>query len=268
MRDEAFHHRCGAILAIEGAFTPLSLALWDILLAHQETQRIVGPLMEIGVLHGRSAAMLASHLWHENDRLILVDPFFGDRPIADRLDRLKPGAAARTDFIEDYSWYIRDHEAVRVARNRTRWLHIDGEHTGDAVLADLHLADELLSYNGIVTLDDFFTPYYPQITKAVFQYLDRYPGKFDLFMMGDCKAYLARPRYAHVYRTWIEAQMQTQLRRRNMAATIAKTTYNSDMNCFSIVPDEIGHGPFYGPDFNRGKFFLETVREPAGTEQD
>ena len=48
------------------------------------------------------------------------------------------------------------HPFVREAARDFRWIHIDGEHTAQAVSNDLAIAETLLSDRGILVLDDFF----------------------------------------------------------------------------------------------------------------
>ena len=58
-------------------------------------------------------------------------------------------------------------------RRSFRWIHIDGEHTGQAVGNDLAIAHELLADDGIICIDDFFNPAYAQVSAASFPFYTR-----------------------------------------------------------------------------------------------
>ncbi|MEI2421009.1 hypothetical protein V6O07_12110, partial [Arthrospira platensis SPKY2] len=57
---------------VEGWFSKLSIYLWDILLQYQLDTDIKGNLIEIGLWHGKSAAMLLLHQ-RPQEKLIVVD---------------------------------------------------------------------------------------------------------------------------------------------------------------------------------------------------
>ena len=76
---------------LPGWFTEDSAVVWDCLLTFQRAQRIRGHAFEIGVFHGKSAAMTCLHL-HADEELVLVDPY--------RLDMVRDMLAPlRTDGI-------------------------------------------------------------------------------------------------------------------------------------------------------------------------
>ena len=74
-----------------------------------------------------------------------------------------------------------------------RWFHIDGEHTGTAVYRELEFANRIVNTDGIVVIDDFFSPRYPANTTEVIRYLEKNPFHFRLLAVGFNKGYLCRP---------------------------------------------------------------------------
>ena len=116
-----------------------------------------------------------------------------------------------------------------------RWIHIDGEHTGHAVANDLNLAGDLLSDEGIICVDDFFNPAYPQITAAVFMWMAARPFELELVLCGQNKAYFARPNFAHFYLTLIKTSFATALSSRGVTdLTLYKTSPTGDYNGWGI----------------------------------
>ncbi len=59
-----------------------------------------------------------------------------------------------------------------------RWIHVDGDHKAQTVENNLRLASQLLAEKGIICVDDFFNPRYPQLTYAVHEFLSRESSKF------------------------------------------------------------------------------------------
>jgi hypothetical protein len=116
-----------------------------------------------------------------------------------------------------------------------RWIHIDGEHTEVAVAHDLALASSLLGERGIITVDDFFSPVYPQITFAVIDYIRAHPKSLMMFLCGFDKGYLCHPSDSR----WLLEYVATQLcddmvARGSPPFTLFKTADPLELNCFGI----------------------------------
>ena len=179
--------------SLPGWFTDELAAVWDCLLAFQHAQAHQGPRVEIGVYHGKSAALTCLHL-RADEQLVLVDPYRLDEvagacsPRSGRPSGLHPCRSTQLPAAE-----------LQELHGRCRWVHVDGEHTGFACSHDLALADRLLDDRGLVAVDDFLSPRYPQVAAAVFNYLQLHPFSFRLFLCGFFKAYLARPKHAAAY---------------------------------------------------------------------
>lgn len=216
--------------SLPGWFTPESAAVWDALLAFQSQQKIVGSALEIGVYHGKSAALACMHL-QKDEKLVLVDPYRLDT-VRSLLENLK---AENVLFYPCISTKLPAGEMAALS-GQCRWIHIDGEHTGFACSHDLGLADRLLEDRGVVVIDDFLSPKYPQVSAAVFSYLFTHPFSFRMFLCGFQKAYLARPRFASLYLKFVHESLQDELRRRNFGSRISlfKTTMPDDFNCFGM----------------------------------
>ena len=216
--------------ALPGWFTEDSAAVWDCLLAFQRSRRVRGHAFEIGVFHGKSAALACLHLRPE-ERLVLVDPY--------RLDLVRDQLGPiRTDGIVCHSCLSSQLPAEELLPllGRCRWVHIDGEHTGAACSQDLALADRLVEDRGLVVVDDFLSPRYPQVAAAVFNYLLLHPFSFRMFLCGFFKAYLARPKHVAEYLAFTRDELAQELARRDHGGRISffKTTVPEDYNCFGM----------------------------------
>ncbi len=216
---------------LPGWFTEDSAAVWDCLLGFQKQQRIKGHAFEIGVYHGKSAALTCLHL-RADEQLVLVDPY--------RLDQVRATlASVRTEPIVCHPCYSTQLPAAELLalHGRCRWVHVDGEHTGFACAHDLALADRLLDDQGVLVVDDFMSPRYPQVAAAVFQYLQAQPFALRMFLCGFFKAYLARPKHVAAYLAFVRDALGAELRRRDHGERITffKTTVPDDYNCFGMA---------------------------------
>ena len=62
---------------------------------------------------------------------------------------------------------------LKAMHQTVRWFHIDGEHTGTAVYRELEFANRIVNTDGIVVIDDFFSPRYPANTTEAMRYWRR-----------------------------------------------------------------------------------------------
>jgi hypothetical protein len=216
--------------SLPGWFTEESAAVWDVLLAFQRNQKIVGTALEIGVYHGKSAALACMHL-QKDEKLVLVDPYRLET-VRSLLENLKEENVLLYPCI---STRLPEPDMAALS-GQCRWIHIDGEHTGFACSHDLALADRLLDDRGVVVIDDFLSPKYPQVSAAVFAYLLTHPFSFRMFLCGFQKAYLVRPRFTSLYLNFVRESLQDELRNRNFGSKISlfKTTMPDDYNCFGM----------------------------------
>ena len=108
---------------------------------------------------------------------------------------------------------------LQAMHQTVRWFHIDGEHTGTAVYRELEFANRIVNNDGIVVIDDFFSPRYPANTTEVIRYLEKNPFHFRLLAVGFNKGYLCRPE--SLPRTWTSCV--------RMSRTLAATAQDDDL---------------------------------------
>lgn len=228
---------------IPGWFQDQAAATWDSLLAYQTAKGIEGHMAEIGVYRGKSALMLAMHSRPEEE-LVLVDIDSMDEPKR----FISPVKANNVHYIQSESFDLIRSGLVESGGNKFRFISIDGEHTREAVARDLGFANQLLSRDGIISLDDFFSTSYPHITAAVFEFIAQHPAELMLFLCGFNKAYLCRPRAGQYYLQFIKDQMGYDMDARQQDATFFKTTESTDYNCFGMGLS-FGNPRYHGPEW-------------------
>jgi predicted O-methyltransferase YrrM len=233
---------------VSGFFLPAAAITFDILLAHQKAKGITGNCLEIGVWHGKSAALTAGYV-ADSEQFLMIDAI---------ADRLRPHvtetfaavgldlADPRFKFVQSYSQDTLDHVDPDRLRQRFRMLHIDGLHDGRTVYTDLAVADRLCAEDGIVILDDFFSPAFPGVTASYFTYTQANPYSFVLILVGARKGVLVRPRYAKSYRDALIQNLDPRLSAENIAMTLHKPS--ADEDCFAIGLEPRGRltEPFHG----------------------
>ena len=116
-----------------------------------------------------------------------------------------------------------------------RWFHIDGEHTGTAVYRELEFANRIVEPQGIVVIDDFFSPRYPANTTEVIRYIEKNPFHFRLLAVGFNKGYLCRPEACRATWTSCVEGMSEALHGYGCKATIFKTTGPWDTDAVGIT---------------------------------
>jgi predicted O-methyltransferase YrrM len=234
--------------SIPGWFPRESIAVWDCLLSYQASRRLPGNLLEIGVYKGRSAVLAAMHAQTE-EVLILVDML----PMACAYENVSSIKRSNVIYLEAKSQDLRHHPVVNENARRCRWIHIDGEHSESAVTSDLELASGLLSEDGVISLDDFLSPGYPQITRAVFRYLESHENEVSLFLCGFNKGYLCRRGAKQAYLSYIATRGFLDMAERDCrSVTFWKTNLPEEINCFGVSGREQDYD-YRGLDFDHTK---------------
>jgi hypothetical protein len=235
-----------AATTLPGWFFRRSSAIWDCLLSYQDGAKIGGHFLEVGVWRGKSALLSAMHA-KRGELCLFVDPALHCRTEA----ALQAATEARCVFMREASVALH-RSALMSSHARTfRWIHIDGEHSGTTVYDDMTIGCRLLGEQGVLILDDFFSPIWPQITKAAFEFCMRHGNELALFLCGDNKGYFCRPRHMALYMNYIGGKMLLDMKARGDGdITICKTTVADDMNCFGIVSRFKGRD-YVGPDWDK-----------------
>ena len=237
---------------IDGWCKVEAAAIWDCLLDAQRATGVEGHMLEVGVWHGKTAVLLAMHRG-EQESLLLLDKYLQRPAVEASLSLAGHPENSYLHVIEGDSFGFDASPWVPSPAGTFRYVHIDGEHSGRAILNDLSVADGLLGDDGIVCLDDFFKTEYPQITQATFAWIADHPDALQLFLVGCSKAYLARPAFVDRYLRYCRDDLVDDLADRGLTMTVWKTTDPSDMNCFGITNRSKGIPARRGPDWDQDK---------------
>lgn len=183
-----------------GGMSPESACVWDTILTRQTEKGISGHIAEIGVFKGFGAALCCGYL-SSNEEALLVD-VLDVKEIATPTIKEVTGEqiASRLKFVQSDSMRLRQKQEFSGA---FRFVHIDGEHSYDAVINDLTLAEQWLLPFGVVVVDDFFSAACIGVTEAVFDFCRAENDKLVPFLIGYNKAYLCRSRYLNIYRKFV-----------------------------------------------------------------
>jgi hypothetical protein len=234
--------------ATPGWFGFHSYALWRSLLDFQKAENLRGDLFEIGVWRGRSASVLASYR-RADETLYLCDLAVDEAAMRAAFDRVGV-ADPKVVSISAPSSELPGRLDLRAMHQSVRWMHIDGEHTGPAVYAELELAHKIVRPDGLVVIDDFFSPRYPSNTTEAVRYLEKNPFHFRLFAVAFNKGYFCRPEYLAKYMDFAAGRLSDALLAYDCKTTLFKTTGAFDTDAIGITGFVDAAGTIAGPDTN------------------
>lgn len=162
------------IETIGGAFAPLDMDVFELMLDHGE-----GDLAELGVLYGKSAALVGSYQ-RPGETFTVADLWelpAGDDANAEENASSYPGLT-RADFEDNYRRVVGPNLPVivqaesstitNVASHGThRFVHIDASHLHQHVVLDIDAASTLLHPGGVVAFDDYRSAHAPGVAAAI-----------------------------------------------------------------------------------------------------
>jgi Methyltransferase domain len=165
----------------------------------QEEAGFEGGLAEIGVHRGRLFILLKL-LARPSERALAIDIFGDQHHNVDksgngdlyilRANLRKWAGSDDIEIIQNSSLEVRPADIV-ARSGRCRLFSIDGGHTAACTLNDLRLADASLADNGVVILDDYFNPSWPDVSTGTAQYLQDPAARLRPFAISPNKLYLA-----------------------------------------------------------------------------
>lgn len=164
---------------VRGMSSRFSAVICGHVLRRQTEMGVRGPVAEIGAFEGRFFIAMGLAL-AEGEHAYGFDLF--SWPDDQVMDRLNANAAACGLAPERYTLRPfntgtltpRDFAGL-TGRAPLRFVHIDGDHSLEALAHDMTLAHESLHPQGLICLDDMLHPGYPFLVVAVHDYLKRHP---------------------------------------------------------------------------------------------
>jgi hypothetical protein len=197
------------MFAISGWLRSLDARIIASILAFQDDNNIYGNLCEIGVHHGRLFFMLALAR-RSDERSLAVDLFEDDainslphhhrgRDRALVINARRLGISlSEGEIYKTSSLDIKAGDILIRTGGPIRFFSVDGGHNYENVENDLSLAKVTLSKTGIIAVDDYFNPDWPEVTFATYDFLKECKDIIP-FILSPGKVYLAPPHLASTY---------------------------------------------------------------------
>lgn len=179
------------------------------ILEFQHKQDISGSCVEIGVHHGKSFIPLCMAL--RSDELALCIDIFDDQ--SKNLDN-----SGRGDFNslqENLAKFNLDSSHIRIFKGSSedvnpeyileqvgsvRFFSVDGGHWKSIVQNDLRLAEQSLSRDGVIALDDYCRTEWPDVTTGYTLWQEETESDIVPFAVGSNKLFLCRRGSTAAYR--------------------------------------------------------------------
>lgn len=166
---EAWFAPTGGMTKVQGFISPRAARAISAILTHQQDRKLVGSLAEIGAFCGKTMVGMAL-AGNPGERVIGIDIFPDD--MAQRLfNTLKMAlpveTGAKVQLVKIDSTTLEPIDWMKLLAQPARFVHIDGDHTYNAVLSDLQLAGSYLAAEAVVVIDDFLHDWYPDVTEGV-----------------------------------------------------------------------------------------------------
>ncbi|HEY3777886.1 MAG TPA: class I SAM-dependent methyltransferase [Rhizomicrobium sp.] len=230
-----FRHIIETQKGIPGSLLEESAAVWCVLLDAQHATwnwegLTRGDFLEIGVLHGKSASILAGFSRQYENRLTIIDP-----KIAAATRVTLNSISTKISYIECPSEQVVRSEFCSSNLRRMSFAHIDGMHRFSSVISDLQLCEAVLGNYGIISVDDFHTDLFPQIPAAVYKYLFSGVSDLCLFLIGLNKAYLCRNSAKKYFMKIAGVQLLPAIEKLGYKLTLVKTDRNDSFDAFGIA---------------------------------
>jgi hypothetical protein len=218
--------------SFEGMMNPLSIAIFDALLALQNAQDVTGNCIEFGVYRGRSASIMLRHLG-PGDRAVLVDA--ANYPELDRLRQINPSF----EFVKGKSENLTtDDNITSFISKGIRFSHHDASHSYINVRAEMELVEKHISPLGLMVLDDYGNPSYMQVIAACFNYLANPDCVLEVFLYANNKGYLCRKQDFKFYADFLLNQALPLLHAAGFNVYLSRTEDNIGYRGFSIAPKQ------------------------------
>lgn len=193
---------------IKGWFSEIDNKIFETLLIQQNGSGIVGSTAEIGLHHGKSFIPLCLHL-KATELAYGIDLF--DQQ-SQNLDHSGNGSKNRVinnlmGFNVKENQYILDGRSseevlpaeILTKAGRVRFFSIDGGHWKSIVIKDLELADSVLAPGGVIALDDYLRPDWPEVAMGFHDWLTKNNDRYAIFAIGFNKVYVCEKNFVGLY---------------------------------------------------------------------
>lgn len=221
-----------------GGLHRINAAVWTYLLGSQTAAGIGGDLLEIGVWHGYTGALMA-RMAAPGETLGLIDIFMKPETYSPTIVRFAGELGGRLQPWEASTFDLRRRGESLSPLGDLRFVHIDGEHSYEAIENDFLLIASKLADYGVVVFDDIFFDACPQLTAALFDLLRRHRSDIVMFALGLNKAYLCRPRALGFYRNLMR-QAPLALEAAQVTVRTCAAAWSAEATYYGLTPRNAG----------------------------
>jgi hypothetical protein len=211
MHDEStlWHYLRKGKSDVDGWLQRIDAEIIGKLLCHQQRSSVIGGCFEIGVHHGKSFIPLCMSLGDGElaGAVDLFDQQERNLDLSGRGDRSRFESNLANHRISLKNLWIHqgssaDLSSPEIVRRvgRVRFFSIDGGHWQSIVLNDLELAEESLSDEGIIALDDYCRAEWPEVSTGYAIWQSKTTSDIVPFAAGSNKLYLCRKPLVATYR--------------------------------------------------------------------
>jgi hypothetical protein len=231
----------GKFTDVDGMMTITAAAAFISVFGELRRRGIKGHWLETGVYLGKSAALLCGSA-RANEDVVLIDVGYHDT--WGHLGELHDSIVS---IVSESEKVEQTFPSITKYFGKTMVMHSDGSHFYDNVYSDITLAHKLLTEDGLLILDDFGNPHYPQVQAAAYTYLAALPEHFSFFMTGENKAFLCRPSRHKDFINYVLSDFPAAMDAIGHPVLISKTDYNPNFDVLSFrhrQPND--EGTYYG----------------------
>jgi hypothetical protein len=213
---------------VEGWFSDLAVAVCDIMLNHQT---IKGDFFEIGAWHGRSAILWMVHR-RRDENVYVVDLEVRD-PLKHHLGRVSEELGGQYQLMKGSSYRVPDVTFQNEHSRQMRLVHVDGDHSAAGISNDIQIGHKMLHPHGVMVIDDFMNPRFPQITEVVMEYLHANAHDLTMVASGANKAFLVSSKFYDFWYEYLNTNLQSELDIRVPGSTVYVGTFKN-RTCFGV----------------------------------
>ena len=223
---------------VQGFITPRSVRAIMCILGHQEKAQISGSIAEIGTFRGKTFIGLAAAS-RDGERVVGVDIFPDDVQqslLRSAAEFLSEEQRKRIVLVKRDSSTLDYCDWSTILGEKSRFVHVDGNHTIKAVRYDIMLSSSHLCVGGIVLIDDFLHDWYPDVTEGIIDALRILPNivpvavipRSENLLNGGTKLICAERSSANFYRNLILSEF-SEMRPREISLA------GSNVVCFMNI---------------------------------
>lgn len=247
MNHNVWHYLRTGKRDVEGWLQRVDAEIIGAILEFQDSQNVAGGCAEIGVHHGKSFIPLCLAL-RQDERALCID-LFGDQ--SKNLDA--SGKGDLKAFKDNLARHLIDTSRIRIFEGSSedvtcdyileqvgpvRFFSVDGGHWKTIVQNDLRLAEQSLSAQGVIALDDYCRAEWPDVTVGYALWQESTRSDIVPFAAGSNKLFLCRRASAAAYREALKTPFLSHF--------FSKTyrSENIDFDCYRVEPVEQDETPW------------------------